>query len=63
VVTSRSFQPAAASSEATRCSSSRVWRERGLRSELCSSAQQKAEATSMAVYCQTVPFVPLSRPT
>jgi hypothetical protein len=57
-----SFQPAAASSAATRCNSSRVWRERGLRSLLC-SAQQKAEATSMAVYCQTVPLVPDSRPT
>ena len=39
VVTSCSFQPAAASSRATRCSSSRVWRALGLRSELCSSAQ------------------------
>src|SRR3954452_24854211 len=36
VVTSPSFQPAAASSAATRCNSSRVWRKRGLRSELCS---------------------------
>jgi hypothetical protein len=39
-----------------------VCRERGLRSELCSSAQQNAAATSMAVYCQTVPLVPDSRP-
>ena len=62
MVTSRSFQPAGASSRATRCTSSRVWRERGLRSEACSSAQQKAEATSIAVYCQTVPLVPLEAP-
>ncbi len=35
-------QPACASSRATRCTSSRVWRERGLRSLACSSAQQNA---------------------
>src|SRR4051812_21336726 len=60
VVTSPSFQPAAASSAATRCNSWLVWRELGLRSVACSSAQQNAEATSMAVYCQTVPLVPLN---
>ncbi len=35
-------QPACASSRSTRCTSSRVWRERGLRSLACSSAQQNA---------------------
>jgi hypothetical protein len=47
---------------ATRCTSARVCRERGFRSEVCSSAQVKAEATSIAVYCQTVPLVPDNRP-
>jgi hypothetical protein len=49
---------AAASSAATRCNSSLVWRERGLRSVACSLAHQNAEATSIALYCQTVPFGP-----
>jgi hypothetical protein len=35
-----------------------VWQEHGLRIDVCSPAQVKALATSMAVYCQKVAFVP-----
>ena len=35
----------------------------GLRGVVCSSAQANSEAISIAVYCQTVPLVPESRPT
>jgi hypothetical protein len=63
VITASSFQPAAASSEATRRTSAEQCRTRGLRGEACSSAQAKLERTSIAVYCQTAPFVPERRPT
>jgi hypothetical protein len=59
VVTSCRRQPAALRSRATRCTSSRVHRERGFFAVGWSSAQTKPEATSAAVYCQAVPLVPL----
>ena len=63
VISAFSFQPARASSEATRRASAEQCSARGLRDEACSSAQAKPEETSIAVYCQTAPFVPDRRPT
>jgi len=63
VITVSSLQPAAASSDATLVTSVVQCRAAGLRGVVCSSAQAKPEPMSIAVYCQTVPFVPESRPT
>jgi hypothetical protein len=59
-----SRQPASASSAQTRRASFEVWAPVGLPcGQVTSSAQANEEATSIAVSCQTEPFVPCSRPT
>src|SRR3989442_1515329 len=58
VMTFSSSQPREARSAATRRASSEVHRALGLRGVRCSSAQQWAEATSIAVYCHTAPLAP-----
>ncbi len=60
VITVSSSQPRAERSEATRRASCEVHFADGLRGVTCSSAQ--AEAMSIAVYCQTLPFEPVRRP-
>src|SRR2546427_12377746 len=61
-MTFSSDHPRAARSSATLLASSEVHRALGLRGVRCSSAQQCAEPTSMAVYCHTAPLAPDSRP-
>ena len=63
VIAASSCQPAWASSRATRSTRVEQCLAIGLRALVCSSAHAKPEATSIAVYCQTVPFVPERRPT
>ena len=63
VTTLSSRQPAAASSPATRSTSVRQCSARGFRGDGCSFVQAKPEATSIAVYCETVPSGPERYPT
>jgi hypothetical protein len=63
VLTASKVHPAAARSAATRRASLVVNETLGFFSEVCSSAQQKLECASIAVYCQQVPVVPESLPT
>jgi hypothetical protein len=62
LMTRSSRQPLAARSAATVRASWLVHTAEGLRRVTWRVAQVEAEATSMAVYCQTVPLVPASRP-
>jgi hypothetical protein len=61
-MTRSSRQPRLASSAATWRASWLVHCAEGLRRVTWRVAQAEAEATSMAVSCQTVPLVPDSRP-
>jgi hypothetical protein len=62
LMTRSSFQPRLARSAATCRARALVQVAEGLRLVTCRVAQVEAEATSMAVYCHTVPLVPLKRP-
>jgi hypothetical protein len=58
LMTRSSFQPRSARSAVTVRASWLVQVAEGLRRVTWRVAQVQAEATSMAVYCQTVPLVP-----
>jgi hypothetical protein len=62
LMTRSNCRPRAARSAATVRARALVHYAEGLRRVTCRVAQAYAEATSMAVYCQTVPLVPDSRP-
>jgi hypothetical protein len=65
VVADQRLQPPAGRSKlaGTRRTSAEQCFAAGFFGLVCSSAQAKLEATSIAVYCQTLPLVPESRPT
>ena len=61
-IVASSLQPFLERSLATLLARRKVHLAEGLRLVVWSSAHVEAEPTSIAVYCQTVPFVPVSLP-